>query len=116
MTKEAPENLSVLICTAHRPIFLKDLLESIDAALSENTPFNVEIVIVDNDIHGSALPIVTLIKSLTSLAITYIKEDEPNISVARTAAVKHAKHSLCLFLDDDHSLIKTFSTIYLKQL
>ena len=108
----SPTNLSILICTARRPIFLKDLLESIDAALAENNSFNVDIVVVDNDQHGSALPIVSLLKSLTSLSITYVKEDEPNISVARNLAVRHARHTLCLFLDDDQKkIIKTEHSI-----
>ncbi len=104
----SPTNLSILICTARRPIFLKDLLESIDAALAENNSFNVDIVVVDNDQHGSALPIVSLLKSLTSLSITYVKEDEPNISVARNLAVRHARHTLCLFLDDDQIIGSSF--------
>lgn len=108
MKKLVQENLSILICTARRPIFLKDLLESIDAALAESVAFSVDIVVVDNDLLCSALPIVTLVKSLTSLPITYVKVDEPNISVARNAALKHAKYPLSLFLDDDQLIDRNF--------
>jgi glycosyltransferase involved in cell wall biosynthesis len=108
MKKLAQDNLSILICTARRPLFLKELIESIDAAISENFAFNIEIVVVYNDRHSSAQSIVTLTKKLTSIPIQYINEAEPNISVARNTAIKHAKHDLCLFLDDDQLVERNF--------
>ena len=99
----APQNLpeiSICVCTHLRPALLLKLLESLAAQtidMSRN-----EIIVVDNDVAGSAEKIVeSFAHRFPSVLIHYSIEPTPGISFARNKTVAMASGNTLAFIDDD---------------
>gem|GEM_PF-6656863 len=87
--------ISVIIPTCRRVELLTRCLHS----LHQQTIPPSEIVVVDNDEGRSAHPIVRHFH--TNITISYCHERRKGVSFARNAGIKHAKHTIIGFLDDD---------------
>ena len=91
-------DVSVCIATYRRPQRLARLLEGLSRQKLAEGP-TVEIVVVDNDLDGSAGPIVN--SAPVSFPIQYIVEERANVAGARNRGVAAAQGTWIAFLDDD---------------
>jgi succinoglycan biosynthesis protein ExoM len=80
----------------NRPIGLDRLLSSLEA--QDNAP-EFEVVVVDNNPHGTARPVVA--NFADRLALTYVVEAEPGLSAVRNRAVQTSIGNFIAFIDDD---------------
>ena len=89
---------SVVIPTYHRP---KELTRCLLGTLSQETPEDhYEIIVVDNDINGSAEKTIQKIQSGRG-KIRYERRFSNNLSEARNLGAKIGKGEWIAFLDDD---------------
>lgn len=96
----------VAVCTYRRPDrlagLLPHLLEQVDDATSAGDPgtaVDVDVVVVDNDPHRSARPVV---EALGDERVAYEHEPRRGISAARNRALDSAEgRRLLVFVDDD---------------
>jgi len=91
---------SICIATYKRPELLLKLLESLFA---QNLPkdFNLEVIVVDNDVEETAKNICNEFKSNDIFKMYYSVQPEKNISLTRNQAVKNSTGEYILFIDDD---------------
>ncbi len=91
-------NLSVCIATYRRTDRLRVLLED----LAKQTLMPDEVVIADNDVAGSAKPVVEAFETAGSpFRLVYGIQPERNISVTRNLSVQMASGTWLAFVDDD---------------
>lgn len=92
-------DISVCVCTYRRPHLLDELL----AALLAQTALSRvrEIIVVDNDPAGSAMPVLAAWKPRCPMPLRIVACPRPNISLARNAALHHATGEWVAFIDDD---------------
>jgi succinoglycan biosynthesis protein ExoM len=91
--------VAVAVATYQRTELLPGLLRSL-SELRTREPFDV--VVVDNDPAGSALPVLEELRSGLPYRLMVVHESEPGISAARNAALDAvANHDLIAFIDDD---------------
>lgn len=88
-------DISVCLCTFRRPVQLDQLL----GRLAEQTLQPVEIVVVDNDPGHSAREVLQVWADRLPLRIVH--QPEPNIALARNAAVGAAQAPWLALIDDD---------------
>jgi succinoglycan biosynthesis protein ExoM len=91
---------SVCIATYRRPHFLEKLLLSLR---NQRLPdaVAIEIIVVDNDLHKSAEPIIEKFKHISGCTIYYYNQIIKNISLTRNLAVEKSSGNYILFIDDD---------------
>ena len=92
-------DISICICTFRRPELLANLLTAIRHQNVNNV--SVQIVVVDNDPAQSAKSVLALAQSTWCENLVAIALSEPNISLARNAAVHAAVGTWVVFIDDD---------------
>ena len=92
--------IDICVCTFRRPQMLAKLLESL-INLEQTRDFTTSIIVVDNDCHQSARPIVENFQYNPKTSIQYYNEPRQNIALARNAAVNHAVGDFVAFIDDD---------------
>jgi len=92
--------ISVCLCTFHRPELLLRALTSI-VAQATNSEFSYEVVVVDNDHQRSAEATVRSCRLGNANQIIYDCEPEQNIALARNRAIKNATGDMIAFIDDD---------------
>ncbi len=63
--------------------------------------FTYSVVVADNDMAGSAQPVVAAFSAASSLLVTYCLEPQQNIALARNRALRHAEGEWIAFIDDD---------------
>lgn len=91
--------VSICVCTYKRPHLVDGLMA---ALLSQSALARVlEIVVVDNDPQGSALPALRKWRARSSVPVVALHCSEPNISLARNAAIHQAAGEWLAFIDDD---------------
>jgi succinoglycan biosynthesis protein ExoM len=91
--------ISVVIPTYRRA---KHLMQTVTSCIEQKHVEGIfELIVVDNDIEGSARSTISTIAQQTKVPIIYIKEDRPGISWARNAGVAAANGPYLVFLDDD---------------
>ena len=89
---------SVVIPTYHRP---KELTDCLMGVLKQEIPKDsYEIIVVDNDVKGSAQETISQIKSGNN-NIHYERRFSNNLSEARNLGAKIGKNEWIAFLDDD---------------
>ena len=89
---------SVVIPTYHRP---SELMQCLMGVLAQETPKDsYEIIVVDNDVGGSAERMVRQVDPAKTM-IRYEKKSNNNVSEARNLGSKIAKGEWLAFLDDD---------------
>ncbi|MFO1129203.1 MAG: glycosyltransferase family 2 protein [Rhodospirillales bacterium] len=92
--------LSIVVCTYQRPTLLEGCLHS---CLQQSVPANTayEIIVIDNDPAGAALPVVTALGLASEPRLRYVQEPVANIASARNRGVEEARGELIAFIDDD---------------
>jgi len=82
---------SFIICTKDRPQLLSRCLATVVDQLTKNQ----EIIVVDNSVKGSALPVAK------AYGARWIKETRPGAGWTRNRGFQEAKSDIVVYLDDD---------------
>ena len=90
--------ISICICTFHRPGGLAKLLQSLQRLDPATPPY--EVIVVDNDAQRSAQSVVQQAGG-TAFDIRYVVEPIQSIARARTQSVRAARGNWIAFIDDD---------------
>lgn len=92
--------ISIIIPTQRRP---EGLTVAARSALAQTgvDPARLELVIVDNDAHPSAKPLVEDLAASAPFPVRYVHEPRAGVANARNAAMGAARGDLIAFLDDD---------------
>ncbi|MCH8620579.1 glycosyltransferase family A protein [Undibacterium sp. TS12] len=92
-------DLSICICTYKRPVLLRRLLQ----AVLEQTGLvvSIEVVVVDNDTEQSAATVLAEMGAVLGSRLRSVNLANPNISLARNAAVAAASGKWIVMIDDD---------------
>jgi succinoglycan biosynthesis protein ExoM len=93
-------HISICVCTYHRPELLRRLLDGLCTQETKGQ-FDYSIIVVDNDLNGSAKDTVQSFASEHSVRISYDVEPIRSISHARNRAIEHADGDLIAIIDDD---------------
>ncbi|MGO9641305.1 MAG: glycosyltransferase [Candidatus Acidiferrales bacterium] len=93
-------HISVCVCTFKRAQLLRQLLDRLANQQTEGL-FTYSVVVADNDMAGSAQPVVAAFSAASSLLVTYCLEPQQNIALARNRALRHAEGEWIAFIDDD---------------
>ena len=104
--------ISVLICTYNRAKYLGPLLNSLAANDLASTAY--EIIVVDNNCTDDTPQVcATFAQTHPSIQFHYCIEAEQGLSAARNRAIREAKGSILVYVDDD-ALVDTWylRTIY----
>ncbi len=109
-------SISACINTYKRPLLLKKCIDSL-INQKKNNVFNLEIIVVDNDLGKTALSTIQSIKKVFNNSIIfYYNEPKKNISLARNKAVSKSSGEFILFIDDDgyadENLINAYINCY----
>lgn len=93
--------ISMCICTFRRPEGIRRALNSlIDAEIP--TGWQVEFIVVDNDVNRSGSDIIKSISvNRPTAVIRYFVESHPGVSHARNRCLREARGSILTFIDDD---------------
>ncbi len=91
--------VSVCLCTFKRP----SLMATLEGIAQQVLPpgLTVDVVVVDSDLAGSALPMVTLAQAQLLPTLRYVVAARPGVAEARNAAVAAAQGDWLAFIDDD---------------
>lgn len=93
-------HICVCVATFRRPALLDACLAGLTAQFARE--FSYSIVVVDNDPYASGQDVVRRWqRDESSPVISYAKEPEPNIAIARNRAVQAAAGEYIAFIDDD---------------
>ena len=99
MIESRSPHISICVPTYKRPAMLVKCLDALKMQQAEG--FTYSIVVVDNDPGHSASELVLERSDCVSGSVTYVREEEPNISRARNKAVATATGEYVAFVDDD---------------
>ncbi|MBV9552441.1 MAG: glycosyltransferase family 2 protein [Alphaproteobacteria bacterium] len=89
---------SVVIPTYRRPDGVRRAVASV---VAQQGASGFEIVVIDNDVDGSAASVVAALGASATVPIRYVHEKRPGISYARNTGVARATGRYLAFLDDD---------------
>jgi hypothetical protein len=92
--------VSVIIPTQRRPRALELAARSV-MRQGLPRPHGLELVIVDNDEHGSARRTAQALAEETACPVRYVHEPAPGVANARNAGVAASRGAFIAFLDDD---------------
>jgi glycosyltransferase involved in cell wall biosynthesis/GT2 family glycosyltransferase len=93
------EPLSVIVCTSNRA---EELVGCVDALVAHGTlAAECEIVIVDSASTDDTPGVAAELARRHGPGVTVVREDVPGLSRARMAGVRHARHEVLSFVDDD---------------
>lgn len=92
-------SVSICICTFRRPDLLRRLLLAI--LHQDFSAKNFEVIVVDNDPAQSAAVVLSEFQEIFAQRLTVLSLAEPNISLARNAAIHAASGAWIAMLDDD---------------
>jgi len=112
---DAPQHISVCVCTYKRPKLLKRLLEELRGQDTGGL-FVYSIVVVDNDHLRSAEPVVANFTATSAIPIKYCVEPQQNIALARNRAIENTSGALVAFIDDDEFPINRWLLTLFKAL
>jgi succinoglycan biosynthesis protein ExoM len=93
-------NIDICVATYKRPELLANLLKSL-AGQSIRDYFALRVIVVDNDVMGSAETTVSAFRDESGMEIVYDAETTRGISYARNRALRHVTAPLVAFIDDD---------------
>lgn len=99
MVQTLPQ-ISIVIPTFRRP---DQAVAAAKSALAQETGFPFELIIVDNDPAGSALPKLTRLAAQSKIPVTVLHEPRAGVAYARNAGVRAARGEAIAFLDDDEA-------------
>lgn len=92
--------ISVVIPTFRRP---DRAVAAARSALAQEAGFPFEIILVDNDPAGSALPKLRQLAEAALIPVTVLHEPRAGVAHARNAGVAAARGEAIAFLDDDEA-------------
>jgi len=95
--------ISVCICTFKRPALLQDLLEALGRQVLVQDDQAMEVVVVDNDPAYSAQAVLQQWAAPAGVTLRHCHVPQPNIALARNAAVRLARGEWVAFIDDDET-------------
>lgn len=104
---KAVPHIEVCICTYKRCELLTRLLVELRRQQT-GAKFTFSILIVDNDVLGSASEVVHQFGATSGIRISYHLEPKQNIALARNLAVQKAAGDYVAFIDDDEFPIDTW--------
>ena len=93
-------HISVCICTFKRRHLLTRLLQELSDQHTDGL-FTYSLVVVDNDVLGSAEEVILKFREQCGIPATYCVEPRQNISLARNRAVSCATGHFIALIDDD---------------
>src|SRR5581483_3089518 len=93
-------HISICVCSYKRPDMLRKLLGEL-RGIETRDSFTFSVVISDNDVEGSARPVVDELAADYPVPIDYVIEPRRSISFARNAALARATGDAIAFIDDD---------------
>lgn len=97
-------DISIVICTLHRPQQLKEAVLSC-LALRSIDRYMPEIIVVDNSAEAEAADLVkTFAVAASPCTIRYVHEPRTNIAHARNTGIAASRAPLVAFVDDDMRL------------
>ena len=92
--------VSICMCTYKRASLEKTLTSIVQQKMPQG--YEIEIVVVDNDVEESGRAICEKVQQLQStVAINYFVNGIRNLSNIRNSTMEHAAGDLFLFIDDD---------------
>ncbi len=98
-------HVSIIIITFKRAVGLARLLKALNTQELNSSigPIELEIVVIDNDLHFSALPVVEDFKKSSRVKIFYFQESKLGIPVARNKGLNSISQitDFVCFIDDD---------------
>lgn len=97
MTRTFDPSIVVCICTYRRDS-LVDALRSLDGT---RAGLPVSLLVIDNDDTPTARSMTEGVAATSNLPVSYVHCPGANISIARNAALEHARARYLAFLDDD---------------
>lgn len=93
---------SVCIASYKRPELLRKLIQSLFVQQGlEN--FNLEIIIVDNDVDKTAKPIVDEFAPKKDITVSYFNQPIKNISLTRNMGLENSNGDYIAIIDDDET-------------
>jgi len=92
-------DISLCLCTFRRPALLDTLLA--DLARQDRLGLTCELIVVDNDPQQSAASVLDTWRATFPFELRPLHVPEPNIALARNAAVQAARGEFIVFIDDD---------------
>lgn len=95
------KKVDICVATFRRPELLSRLLISILRQKSLPAPNELQIIVIDNDIHGSAQKEVESFAGKCIYKVIYDIEPIQNIALARNRALRYLNGEYALFVDDD---------------
>ncbi len=92
--------VSIVMPTQRRP---EALARAVRSCFQQDgvSPATLEMVVVDNDEHGSAEVVTAMLAAEAPFPLRYVHEPRPGVANARNAGVAEARGALIAFLDDD---------------
>jgi succinoglycan biosynthesis protein ExoM len=96
-------DISIVICTLHRPRHLEAALRTCFDLLPLNGQ-EVEIVVVDNGVEAAVADLVLRHAANAPMPLRYVPEPRTNIAHARNTGIAASRGSLIAFIDDDMRL------------
>ena len=93
-------HITICICTLCRLELLRRLLEGI-LKLKADGAFTFSCVVVDNDVNGSARPVVDTFMAKANFPIVYGIEPQRNFALVRNHTLRLATGDFIVFIDDD---------------
>ena len=96
-------DISIIICTLHRPQQLKDaVLSCLSLRLQDG--YEPEIVVVDNSPEANVADLVRMLAAEAAVIIRYVHERRTSIAYARNAGIAASQSPFIAFVDDDMRL------------
>jgi succinoglycan biosynthesis protein ExoM len=92
--------VSIIIPTQRRPRSLERAARSCFGQVGVDAGA-LELIVIDNDEHGSARPIAEALAAEAPFPLRYIHEPRPGVANARNAGVAAVRGRFIAFLDDD---------------
>ena len=100
--------LSVIVCTRNRAGNIRGCLDSIVAALTQASPINAEIVVVDNASDDDTSAVVRAFANSCPFSVHLQLEPRLGLSCARNCGLRAAQGELIVWTDDDCRLSKDY--------
>lgn len=98
--------IDICICTFRRA-HIVETVRSV-ASIDVEEPWDVQIIVADNDKHPSAKESVENAGKENPFPLTYIHAPACNISIARNACLQKSRQELVVFIDDDEQVEKNW--------
>lgn len=101
--RDEPLSVAILVITFRRPHGLERLIRSLAKLEFPRHPARIELLVVDNDAHGSARPVCDHYRTRVPFEISYAIEPRRGIPIARnrTLEMMDGRCRFCVFVDDD---------------